>query len=137
MGNHKIFKIVLVLGFLFSTKAMGETVTLGIAGEVMLGRLYNDHLAQNKDAKPLGNVAPVLASADFTIINQEFALTTSDQKWTGAAKSFYFKADPTLILPIFKEAGIDYMSLANNHILDYNDQGLKDTISALKKNGIL
>lgn len=46
--------------------------------------------------------------------------------------TFKFSVTPTLI-PILKNAGIQYLSLANNHALDYGTEGYRNTLVELRK----
>lgn len=50
--------------------------------------------------------------------------------------TFKFSVTPQL-LPILSEAGIKYLSLANNHALDYGTAGYKNTFEELEKQGII
>ncbi|MBI4411659.1 MAG: CapA family protein [Deltaproteobacteria bacterium] len=103
----------------------GET-TLVFGGDVMLGRLMN----RAKSPLVWGNLRSVLNGADLTLVNQEFAITSFKKEW--GKKAFYFRADPG-VTSIFKSAGIDYVSLANNHILDYGPVGLENSLKFLKR----
>jgi poly-gamma-glutamate synthesis protein (capsule biosynthesis protein) len=60
-----------------------------------------------------------LKSNDLNIINLEAALTTSCYK---VPKIFNFKADPDKVGAL-KGASIHVVNLANNHVLDYSEEG--------------
>ena len=64
---------------------------------------------------------------DLKIANLETVITASD---AFVPKGINYRMHPDNI-PALVAAGIDIFSLANNHILDWGEQGLKDTISAL------
>jgi len=104
---------------------------IGFAGDVMLGRLVADVMRQQGATYPLEPVAQLLSSCDITIINLECAITDSTQRFTGAHKAFYFGA-PSIATDCLLNAGVDMVSLANNHILDFDLQGMEDTLSNLK-----
>ena len=110
-------------------------LTLALTGDVMLGRLVNDRLKTMQPEQVWGDVLPHLAQADLRIVNLEFALTTHLQPWTRTEKMFHFRADPDAVR-VLQAAHIDACALANNHILDYEEQGLRDTLSVLNKAGI-
>jgi len=110
-------------------------LTLAFTGDVMLGRLVNDRLKTMQTEVVWGDVLPHLAQADLRIINLECALTTHLQPWTRSEKMFHFRADPEAVR-VLQGARIDACALANNHILDYEEQGLRDTLSVLNKAGI-
>lgn len=101
----------------------------------MLGRLVNDRLNTMQPEEVWGDVLPHLVQANLRIVNLECALTTHLQPWTRTGKMFHFRADPEAAR-VLQAAHIDACALANNHILDYEEQGLSDTLSVLNKAGI-
>jgi poly-gamma-glutamate capsule biosynthesis protein CapA/YwtB (metallophosphatase superfamily) len=66
---------------------------------------------------------------DFKIINLETSITTHDVPWPG--KSVNYRMHPKNI-QVLTTAGIDFCSLANNHILDWGCEGLAETLQKLK-----
>jgi len=110
-------------------------VTFAFAGDIMLGRLVNDRLKYLQPEEVWGDVLPHLTQADLRIVNLECALTTHLQQWTRSEKMFHFRADPGAV-GVLQAAHIDACSLANNHILDYEQLGLLDTLRVLDTNGI-
>ncbi|MGC2049164.1 MAG: CapA family protein [Gallionella sp.] len=109
--------------------------TLAFTGDVMLGRLVNDRLKTMQPEQVWGDVLPHLLLADLRIVNLECALTAHQQPWTRTWKMFHFRADPDAVR-VLQAAHIDACALANNHILDYEEQGLRDTLRALETAGI-
>jgi poly-gamma-glutamate synthesis protein (capsule biosynthesis protein) len=114
---------------------MSEAITVAFIGDVMLGRGVNEEIARRSPASFWGNVLPLLRSLDGVIANLECALTFSTQKCTRTPKVFYFRADPAAV-DVLRAANIRCVSLANNHILDFDDQGLLDTLDCLNAAGI-
>jgi poly-gamma-glutamate synthesis protein (capsule biosynthesis protein) len=108
---------------------------LVLGGDVMLGRLVKEEILARGPTYPLGPVAPFMRAADLTIVNLECAITDRDVEWEGAPKAFYFGAPPAAI-DALADAGVDLVSLANNHSLDFGRQGLLDTLDALTARGI-
>ena len=53
---------------------------------------------------------------DLRLINLETSVTTSDNYWQG--KGINYRMHPKNV-PVLKEAHIDLVSLANNHVLDW------------------
>lgn len=104
-------------------------------GDVMLGRMVRDAIAQYGAAYPLAPVAALMRRADLTVVNLECAITASSRRWTGTPKAFYFGA-PLQAADTLVSAGVDMVSLANNHILDYGAQGMRDTLEQLDRHGI-
>lgn len=75
-----------------------------------------------------------MKSADITMVNLEFPFSTRGTKMED--KQYTFRADPARCY-ILKEMGVDIVSLANNHTLDFGTEALLDTISTLNDNNIL
>ena len=67
---------------------------------------------------------------DLRIVNLETSITKSDDYWEG--KGINYRMHPENI-PCLTAAGIDYCSLANNHILDWGYAGLIETLETLRK----
>jgi len=110
-------------------------LTLAFTGDIMLGRLVNDRLKDIQPEEVWGDVLPHLAQADLRIINLECALTTHLQPWTRTWKMFHFRADPEAVR-VLQAAHIEACALANNHVLDFEEEGLRDTLRVLDSNGI-
>jgi poly-gamma-glutamate synthesis protein (capsule biosynthesis protein) len=83
----------------------------------------------------LGDCLPLLRRADAVIANLESPITTSTQPWRRTFKFFHFKAPPQAV-DILAAANTRIVCLANNHMLDYGEQGLLDTIASLDRAGI-
>ena len=79
-----------------------------------------------------GAVRDLLSSADLTVANFENPAPDAFRYHT---QGTVFSADPKLIAGL-KNAGIDYVSLGNNHIRDAGAEGLLQTLTNLDKYGI-
>jgi poly-gamma-glutamate capsule biosynthesis protein CapA/YwtB (metallophosphatase superfamily) len=110
-------------------------VTLALVGDVMLGRGVSEMLRTLSPEQVWGDVLPLLSSADLRIVNLECALTDHERPWTRTPKVFHFRADPSA-LEVLRTARVDGCSLANNHTLDFEVQGLLDTLEHLEANSI-
>lgn len=115
--------------------AQTAMVTLAFVGDVMLGRLVNDAIGKRNPAAFWGSTLPVLQQADAVIGNLEFAITRHTQEWRQTPKAFHFRADPGAV-DILKAGHFTCVSLANNHMLDFEADGLRDTIRFLDQAGI-
>jgi poly-gamma-glutamate capsule biosynthesis protein CapA/YwtB (metallophosphatase superfamily) len=80
----------------------------------------------------LGSGAAPLAKADLAVVNLETAVTNGGSQ---ATKEFAFRAPPQA-LQVIKDAGIDAVSVANNHGEDYGQGGLADTLAASRQYGL-
>jgi capsule synthesis protein PGA_cap len=89
-------------------------------------------IAQGKQTGDAGAVRALLTDADLAIANFENP-APNNFRWhtTGTV----FSADPKLIDGL-KNAGIDWVSLGNNHIRDAGASGIVQTIANLEKRGI-
>lgn len=101
--------------------------TLLAGGDVLLD------LTEPEGVDPFTKVEPSLSSADVAIVNLEMAITERGEPYD---KEFVFRAPGSAALTL-AGAGVDVVSLANNHILDFGSVGLEDTISVLDEVGIL
>jgi poly-gamma-glutamate capsule biosynthesis protein CapA/YwtB (metallophosphatase superfamily) len=104
--------------------------TLAVAGDVhFTGRtapLLRD------PATAFGPITPVLQGADLALLNLETAVT---ERGTPEPKEFHFRAPATAYAAV-RAAGVDAVSLANNHVLDYGQVGLADTLDAATAAGM-
>ena len=102
------------------------TVTLAFAGDVNFAgrtaRLLSD------PATAFGPITTVLRSADFTAVNLETAVTS---RGTPQPKTYHFRTS-TAAFTALRDAGVDLVTMANNHVLDYGQAGLADTLAAAR-----
>ena len=104
----------------------GNGITLAFAGDVNFAGRTARLLAD--PATAFGPVAAVLRSADFAAVNLETAITI---RGTPQPKTFHFRAPPAAFTAL-RDAGIDLVTMANNHALDYGPVGLADTLAAAR-----
>ncbi|MDP6862743.1 MAG: CapA family protein [Acidimicrobiales bacterium] len=110
-----------------TTTTKRQPWTLLAGGDVLLD------LTEPEGIDPFANVQPDLASADIAIVNLEMAITERGEPYD---KEFVFRAPGSAALTL-AGAGIDVVSLANNHVLDFGPVGLADTIAVLDEVDIL
>lgn len=111
------------------------SIRLMFGGDVMLGRTVKEYIFHFGPGYPLQPIAGLLRQADICIVNLECAITNSITIWPGEPKAFYFGAPPQAVQSLL-DAGIDMVSLANNHTLDFGAEGLLDTLQLLRSHGI-
>lgn len=70
-----------------------------------------------------------MRSADIMMVNNEFTYTTRGAALAG--KAYTFRGDPSRV-SLLEELGIDIVSVANNHVYDYGETGLLDTLDTLR-----
>lgn len=86
-----------------------------------------------KDSQFLGELARAFEQADLVIANLECPLTESGNRIKKSGP--HLKSSPESAI-MLKRAEIDLVTLANNHLMDYGEEGFKDTLSTLEKLGI-
>jgi poly-gamma-glutamate capsule biosynthesis protein CapA/YwtB (metallophosphatase superfamily) len=107
------------------------TTTIGLTGDVMLGRKVDESQRQRPVDAVWGDLRSHLQSLDGLCINLECCLSTRGSPWQRTRRPFHFRADPGWAVPALGRAGVDYASLANNHLLDFEEEALLDTVDAL------
>ncbi|MEW6325555.1 MAG: CapA family protein [Nitrospirota bacterium] len=73
------------------------------------------------------------AAPDARIINLETSVTRSERAWPG--KSIHYRMHPGNV-PCLAAAKIDGCALANNHVLDWGEEGLLETLRTLERAGM-
>jgi poly-gamma-glutamate synthesis protein (capsule biosynthesis protein) len=109
----------------------GRSVTLAFAGDTNFEGANAERLAADP-ASVLAPVAPVLSAADLAMVNMETALGTGGRP---AAKQFRFQAPPSA-LDAYRAAGVDVVSAANNHALDFGVDAVPATLAAERTAGV-
>ncbi|MCL6456751.1 MAG: CapA family protein [Gorillibacterium sp.] len=109
-----------------------ERIQMTFVGDVLLGSTVESLLAKSGYDYPYQQVLSYLQRPDLTIANLETPITTQGTK---QVKEYVYRSSP-LVLPAFQAAGFDLVNLANNHSMDYGPDGLLDTFTHLKKQGI-
>ncbi|MFI5496025.1 CapA family protein [Actinoplanes sp. NPDC051859] len=105
-------------------------ITLTFAGDVHFeGRA--DRLL-DAPLTAFGDAAKDLAAGDLTFVNLETPIT---RRGAPEPKRYLFRARDAAV-PALKAAGVDAVSLANNHSLDYGREGLADTLAAARRGGL-
>ena len=111
-----------------------KLASIFIAGDVMLGRTVMLKSLERKDpVYPFRKVADVMREADIVFINLENPIIDSCPPHDSG---YIFCTDPSLIEGLL-HAGVDVVSLANNHIFNYGISGKKETVMHLNDAGIM
>ena len=112
-----------------------DTVTLLFAGDILM----DDHYAVMSTFHNRGNdinqafdqgLLEQMRNADIFMINNEFTFTSRGTPTVN--KKFTFRADPGNV-SMYEEMGVDIVSVANNHIYDYGEISLLDTLDTLEQ----
>ena len=104
-------------------------------GDVMLGRMVNDFLRRVDADYPWGDTMTQLQAADWRACNLECVISDRGRPWSRTPKVFHFRSDAKNVA-VLRAAGIDAVSLANNHALDFGYDAMLDMLKVLDVAGI-
>lgn len=106
---------------------------IALIGDVMLGRLVDDYLESTNDPCYVwGDTRDVIQDCDLAICNLECVIADSGPPWDETPKFFHFRSHAKNI-DALTCAGIDIVTLANNHSLDYGLTAFSEMLGTLKK----
>ena len=116
-------------------------IVLTAVGDCTLGGDYNSgyyksfrgYVNRNGYDYFLEKVRPLFQQDDLTIVNLEGPLTTSKEKRSG--RRYNFKGDPEYI-QILSGSSVEIANVANNHALDFGEEGFEETCRVVKAAGI-
>jgi poly-gamma-glutamate capsule biosynthesis protein CapA/YwtB (metallophosphatase superfamily) len=112
------------------------TVTIALGGDTMLGRGVADEIAARG---PYGlfdaGIRSAFAGADLRVLNLECCVSDRGHPRDAPGRPFHFRAPPAAV-EVLTELGVDCVTLANNHALDYGHEALCDTLDHLRRAGI-
>jgi poly-gamma-glutamate capsule biosynthesis protein CapA/YwtB (metallophosphatase superfamily) len=106
------------------TPVAAPELTLAFGGDVHFVERTRKLLDNPQTA--FGPFAKQLGEADFAMVNLESAIT---ERGTPEPKRYHFRA-PMSAYTAIQAAGIDLVSIGNNHALDYGQVGLLDTLTS-------
>jgi poly-gamma-glutamate capsule biosynthesis protein CapA/YwtB (metallophosphatase superfamily) len=115
----------------------GATPTIGLLGDVMLGRLVAERVDRGRPERVWSDdLAELCRSCDALVCNLECCISARGSRTTRLArKPFFFRAPPAAVAAL-TAVGVSAVSLANNHALDYEAIALTDTLEHLATAGI-
>ncbi|MFT5521447.1 MAG: poly-gamma-glutamate capsule biosynthesis protein CapA/YwtB (metallophosphatase superfamily), partial [Enterobacterales bacterium] len=143
--SSNVSKQKIILPDITLIKRKDKRVMFAFGGDVMMGRRYakpyfNEPILIHADSKLADTkslvefVKPYMEIADFSAINLETQIADKEPQ-ERAPKSVTFYS-PSETLAALEWAGIDYVTLGNNHIYDYVEEGLLSTLEHLEKSGL-
>ncbi len=107
--------------------------TARVTGHGCCDPVYHDNVVPRyQTTGNKGLVRNLFKGAELAIANHEQPVTDAAVHHTSGLR---FSGQPELT-KIFTRAGLDFLSLANNHIKDYGADGIKDTRRILRRNGL-
>jgi len=131
---------ILLLSFFLTTQAIAKEVSIIGVGDIMLGSNFPSasYLPPNNGKNLMQSVYPILQDADVTFGNLEGSILNSGatiKNCKSSNKCYAFRM-PEKIVNNLVDAGFDVMSIANNHIRDFGNKGLKNTQKVLGQLGL-
>lgn len=117
-----------------------ETETEESAAVVFAGDVYlSSYVTGNYDTEGISGVLDetlleTMQGADILMVNQEFPFGTGGTP--AEDKQFTFRVEPSYVT-LLQDMGVDVVSLANNHVLDYGQEVLSENLKILQENQIL
>lgn len=108
--------------------APARPITLVFGGDVLFEGPLRARLAEPRTA--LGPIAAALRWANLAMVNLESAVTTRGTP--APSKQFLFRAPPSVFTAL-RAAGVDVVTMANNHGMDFMETGLRDTLAAARR----
>ena len=111
-----------------------DEITLAFAGDISFAEGYANMGALQQRGGDIINcfdefVLKEMQDADIFMLNNEFPYT--DRGTPTEGKTFTFRAHPEDVKYLY-DMGVDIVSVANNHVYDYGEVSLLDTLTTLE-----
>ena len=134
----RIRLLSLTLAFIGITPLHAQTLNIAMTGDIMMGTTYPSIMLPAHDGRDLFRDAKdILVDADLTVGNLEGAICDGGRSTKGTGPNSYAFRTPTSYGHLLKEAGFDFLSMANNHANDFGLEGIESTERVLEEQGIL
>lgn len=118
---------------------MTDTFRILFIGDFHFGENYAGRSRRLKNLAdylhPTSHLQPFIKKSDYTVINLETPLVLPSQTESPFqdTKPYVHWSDPELAGEALTRLGVDAVSLANNHALDYGVDGMHSTIATLNR----
>lgn len=110
-----------------------QKLTMTMVGDVMMGRHVEEVTKRHGADYLFRHVKPYFDASDYVSGNFEHPILKDDvNKYEKAEKSIHLRTDMDAIHAV-KNAGFTVMNLANNHLMDYGEEGLRDTLDVFDR----
>jgi poly-gamma-glutamate synthesis protein (capsule biosynthesis protein) len=119
----------------------GPAITLAVGGDTTLAYNLQNHFDEQLAAgRPRDELVPLyfagirgeMEAADLAVVNLECALTERGKK---VKKNFNFRGRREMV-DLLTAGSVDVVTCANNHMRDYGDTGVRDTLETLDRAGV-
>lgn len=109
-------------------------VRLLLGGDVHTGERLRSRIRRSGAGWFSSPLSGVTRDVDLHLANLEGPISTRDT--SPLDKQYLLRNPPRIAVPVLKSLGVDGVSLANNHIMDYQTEGLRRTLRVLERAGI-
>jgi len=113
-----------------------ESITILVGGDVNMGRLTGQNILAGDIDYPFRNITETLKDADITFVNLESQLADLGGETESPTSEYRFAGPPEAAISL-ANAGIDIVSVANNHMWDYGKARLQETLDNLRAQEVL
>lgn len=121
-----------------SAVAQDSLLTIAMTGDIMMGTTFPTEMLPASDGANLfRDVKGILQRADLAVGNLEGTLCDEGESTKEEGPYNYSFRTPTTYAPLLREAGFDFLSMANNHAYDFGLEGVESTERCLQEQGIL
>jgi len=132
--NRIATRIILISILVWLPAALqAEEIIINTVGDVMLAGRWAGTIRQGGYDKPFSAVSTELVKGDVTIANLESPIAKNGREFT--TKKFRFRAEPA-VAKALRTAGINLVTLANNHSMDFGGTALTETLLHLDRAGV-
>ncbi len=129
-GNKYYIVFVLFAVVLFAApSSQDDEITIVATGDTMLGSWVEQVIADSGYDYPFRHIRKFLGDADVFFTNLEAPFGTGGEPFP---KKFNFRVNPDLV-KVLNAGKINLVSLANNHVMDYGQSCLQETIASLEE----
>ncbi len=122
------------------TVTISDTICIAAVGDIMLGTAYPDKskLPPDSAKSSFKSALAYFEKSDIVFGNLEGTLLDEGKPaaYKKNLKTAYLFRMPTNYGRVLKDAGFNLMSVANNHITDFDEKGCKSTTKTLDSYGI-
>jgi len=118
-----------------TTRRPRKPIVLLAGGDVEFGRMRGDRLVRDPSRDDFRPFSRWFAGADLRFANLESTISEHFAASREHPRPLVFTA-PTLAADVLRRAGIDIVSLANNHAWDFGEDGLTQTLTQLDRVGV-
>lgn len=116
-----------------AVQAESDTITLGITGDMMLGRFVEKTTERYGTDSLFAGTGIDLTSLDYLTGNFEHPVINDSIKLEDQEREKIYLSTDEEAVDIVKKAGFTSVNLANNHMYDYDEEGLLYTLETFRQ----